>query len=55
MHDIVVTDIPQEHYDWLCEEAAKLGVTADDYLTIIVKEYAKGLRARERDKNETSE
>ena len=52
MHDIVVTDIPQEHYDWICEGAAKLGITPDDYLTTIVKEYAKGLRASERDEKE---
>ncbi len=55
MRDIVVTDIPQEHYDSICEEAAKLGITADDYLTILVKGYAIGLRARARDKNETPE
>jgi hypothetical protein len=53
MHDIVVTDIPQEHYDWICEEAAKLGISGDDYLTIMVKGYAIGLGARKRDENET--
>jgi hypothetical protein len=54
MHDIVVTDIPQEHYDLICEEAAKLGITADDYLTILVKGYALGLRVSEQDKNKIS-
>ena len=46
MRDIIVEDIPEEHYLWLCEEAAKRGITADDYLTLPVKDYARELRAK---------
>ena len=46
MHDIVVTDIPQADYDWLCKQAAALGITADEYLGILVKDYAKKLHDR---------
>ena len=55
MRDIEVTDTPQEHYDWVCEEAAKLGITGDDYLTIMVKGYAIGLGDRARAKSDTPE
>lgn len=55
MHDIIVTDIPQKDYDWLCEEAAKLGITADDYLGVLVKDYAKELRAKDSGTNEPSD
>ena len=46
MQHIVVTDIPQADYDWLCQEAATLGMTADAYLDILAKDYAKELRDR---------
>ena len=46
MADIVVKDIPQADYDWLCELAAVLGISADDYLGILVMEYAKELHDR---------
>lgn len=46
MPDIVVDDIPEEHYLWICEEAAKFGITLDDYLTLMVKENARELLAR---------
>ncbi len=39
MRDIIVDDIPEEHYQMLCEEAAKLGISADDHLTLLVKDY----------------
>lgn len=55
MHDIIVTDIPQGDYDWLCEEVAKRGITIDDYLGILVKDYARAIRARKRAKIEGSE
>ena len=55
MHDIVVTDIPQADYDWLCEQAATLGITADDYLGILVKDYAKELRNSNRRKSGKSD
>ena len=43
MVDLVVTDIPQADYDWLCKEAAGFGMTAADYFSILVKAYAKEL------------
>lgn len=43
MADFVVTDIPQADYDRLCKEAAALGITADEHLSILVREYAKEL------------
>ena len=46
MHDIVVRDIPQADYDWLCKQAVALGITADEYLGSLVKDYAKKLNDR---------
>ena len=55
MRDIIVEDIPEEHYLWLCEEAAKRGITADDYLTLLVKDYARELRAKMQAKADPAE
>jgi hypothetical protein len=54
MRDIVITDIPQEHYDGICEEAAKLGISADDYLSILFKGYAIGLKDKDLETSKTS-
>ena len=54
MRDINVTDIPQEHYDVILEAADKLGISPDDYLTILVKGYIIGLRERKRDSGKAS-
>lgn len=45
---MLVDDIPDEHYLWICEDAAKLGITPDDYLTQMVKEYARELLDKKR-------
>lgn len=46
MRDIIVEDIPEEHYQMLCKEGAKLGISADDYLTLLVKDYINKRRVK---------
>ena len=55
MTDIVVTDIPQADYDWLCKQAVALGITADEYLGILVKDYAKKLHDRKLGRSSNSD
>jgi negative regulator of replication initiation len=50
MPDIIVEDIPEEHYRLICEDAAKLGISADDYLTQLVKDYARELITKQQAK-----
>ena len=55
MPDWIVTDIQQADYDSLCEEAAELSITADDFLGFLVKDYAKDLHNRTSSKSRNSD
>ena len=55
MSDWIVTDIEQADYDSLCEEAAELSITADDFFGVLVKDYAKDLHDRKSSKSRNSD
>ena len=55
MSDWIVTDIQQAGYDSLCEEAAELSITADDFFGVLAKDYAKELHDRTSSKSRNSD
>lgn len=41
MRDIMVTDIPENDYRWLCEMAEQRGITAGQFVKMIIAQSLK--------------